>query len=211
MNDIAAAENVIARTGLDTDVMLLRLAESQRDDGRGGPYVPVSASLDPETDDPSLQALGSHVERWDGLRQLLLQLPLAEPMDEFRSTSGFGVRVDPINGRHAYHAGLDFAGPMGTTIRVTSPGVVVHAGVKGGYGRMVEIDHGLGIHTRYAHLSAILVEVGDEVGYRAPIGRLGNSGRSTGPHLHYEIHLDGEQIDPAPFIDAGRYVFKATD
>ena len=212
MADISAAEDVIARTGLDTDLLLLRLAEAQAMiANQGGPFIPLDDTIDNIAQDASLQALDTHVDRWDGLRQLLLQLPLAEPMDEFRTTSRFGERVDPINGRRAFHAGLDFAGPMRSTIRVTAPGTVIWAGVKGGYGRMVEVDHGLGLTTRYAHLSAILVEEGDEVAYRTPVGLLGNSGRSTGPHLHYEIRLDGEPIDPVPFVDAGRYVFKATD
>ena len=209
MTDITSAEGVIARTGLDVDLLLLRLAEANATLAQGGPFEPIDGPIEAAGDDASLLALDSHVGRWDGLRQLLVQLPLAEPMDEFRLTSHFGERVDPINGRRAYHAGLDFAGPMRSTVRVTAPGVVVFAGLKGGYGRMVEIDHGLGITTRYAHLNTILVEAGDEVSYRTPVGLLGNSGRSTGPHLHYEIRLDGDAIDPAPFVDAGRYVFKA--
>jgi murein DD-endopeptidase MepM/ murein hydrolase activator NlpD len=209
MTDISAAEDVIARTGLDADLLLLRLADAQAMPGQGGPFVPLDDPTGDGVRDASLQALDTHIGRWDGLRQLLLQLPLAEPMDEFRTTSRFGERVDPINGRRAFHAGLDFAGPMRSTVRVTAPGIVVHADYKGGYGRLVEVDHGLGITTRYAHLSAILVEVGDEVAYRTPVGLLGSSGRSTGPHLHYEIHVDGEPLDPAPFVDAGRYVFKA--
>lgn len=209
MTDISAAEDVIAQTGLDPDLLLLRLAESHSALAQGGPFIPLEGPIDDASGDASLQALDTHVERWDGLRQLLLQLPLAEPMDEFRMTSRFGERVDPINGRRAYHAGLDFAAPMRSTVRVTAPGVVVWADFKGGYGRMVEIDHGLGVTTRYAHLNAILVNVGDEVSYRTPVGLLGNSGRSTGPHLHYEIRLDGEAINPYPFVEAGRYVFKA--
>ncbi len=209
MTDISAAEDVIARTGLDADVLLLRLADSQMTGGQGGPFLPLDTPGAGGAEDASLRALDAHVGRWDGLRQLLLRLPLAEPMDEFRTTSRFGERVDPINGRRAFHAGLDFAGPMRSTVRVTAPGVVVWADYKGGYGRLVEVDHGLGITTRYAHLSAILVEVGDEVAYRTPVGLLGSSGRSTGPHLHYEIRLDGDPIDPGPFVDAGRYVFKA--
>lgn len=212
MTDITAAEDVIARTGLDADLMLFRRAEELAVPGiGGGPFLPLEASLVDSLQDASLQALDTHVDRWDGLRQLLLQLPLAEPMDEFRTTSRFGERVDPINGRRAFHAGLDFAGPMRSTVRVTAPGVVVWADFKGGYGRMVEVDHGLGITTRYAHLSDILVEVGDELAYRTPVGLLGSSGRSTGPHLHYEIRLDGQALDPAPFVDAGRYVFKAPE
>ena len=213
MTDISAAEDVIARTTLDPDVMLLRLAADQEAPSiGGGPFLPLSSAVPGELyGDASLQALDTHVGRWDGLRQLLLQLPLSEPMDEFRTTSRFGERIDPINGRHAFHAGLDFAGPMRATVRATAPGVVVWADYKGGYGRMVEVDHGLGITTRYAHLSSILVEVGDTVSYREPVGLLGSSGRSTGPHLHYEVRLDGEPIDPAPFVDAGRYVFKATE
>ncbi len=209
IDDINAAQDVIAMTGLDVELMLLRLAASQPAVSRGGPYLAASAAPVVSAQDESTAALGSHIERWDGLRQLLRMLPLGQPMDEYKLTSGYGHRIDPINGRDAYHSGLDFVGPMRTPIRTTAPGVVAFADWRTGYGRLVIIDHGLGITTRYAHLSGILVEAGDVVDYRQPIGLLGSSGRSTGPHLHYEVRLDGVAGDPMMFLDAGRYVFKA--
>ncbi|MGH6879330.1 MAG: M23 family metallopeptidase, partial [Hypericibacter sp.] len=102
----------------------------------------------------------------------------------------------------------DFLSELGAPVMATAPGKVVFAGWKGDYGKMVEIDHGLGIHTRYGHLKSITVKVGDEVTYRQQIGALGNTGRSTGPHVHYEVRVDDKAYDPMNFLEAGRYVFK---
>ena len=118
-------------------------------------------------------------------------------------TSGFGVRIDPFIGRPAMHTGLDFRGDTGEAIHVTAGGTVVSAGWSGGYGRMVEVDHGHGLSTRYGHLSEIDVKVGEHVKAGQAVGRLGSTGRSTGPHLHYETRIDGEAVDPTRFLHAG--------
>jgi murein DD-endopeptidase MepM/ murein hydrolase activator NlpD len=125
-------------------------------------------------------------------------------MDRYRLTSGFGVRRDPFTGRGAVHEGLDFGGPDNARALATAPGRVVEAGASGAYGIMVEIDHGMGIRTRYAHLKKTLVRPGDRVTFHEPVGIMGSTGRSTGEHLHYEIRNDGRPLDPAKFLEAGR-------
>ncbi|MEO0540743.1 MAG: M23 family metallopeptidase [Cyanobacteria bacterium P01_A01_bin.105] len=127
--------------------------------------------------------------------------PLTIPMV---ITSGFGLRPNPFGGRsYEKHSGLDFAGPYGTPIVTTATGRVTRASYYGGYGKTVEIDHGYGYGTLYAHLSDITVAVGDVVNKGDMVGELGNTGRSTGPHLHYEVRRDGEAVDPEIYLRAG--------
>jgi murein DD-endopeptidase MepM/ murein hydrolase activator NlpD len=121
-------------------------------------------------------------------------------------TSTFGVRKDPFTRRPAFHAGQDFAGAMMTPIRATGPGVVAFTGQRTGYGNVVEIDHGGGFKTRYAHLAAIGVSVGQRVAINQRIGAMGSTGRSTGPHLHYETWVNGRVQDPTRFLRAGEHV-----
>jgi murein DD-endopeptidase MepM/ murein hydrolase activator NlpD len=113
------------------------------------------------------------------------------------------VRLDPFLSRPAMHTGIDFRGDSGEAIRVTASGKVVSAGWSGGYGRMVEVDHGNGLSTRYGHLSEIDVQVGQAVKAGQTVGRMGSTGRSTGPHLHYETRIDGEAVNPQKFLHAG--------
>jgi murein DD-endopeptidase MepM/ murein hydrolase activator NlpD len=113
------------------------------------------------------------------------------------------MRIDPFTRGPAMHTGLDFRAERGAEVRATGPGRVTAAEYSGGYGRMVEVDHGNGVATRYAHLSAIGVAPGETVAAGAILGRVGSSGRSTGPHLHYEVRIDGEPIDPQRFLRAG--------
>ena len=124
----------------------------------------------------------------------------------FDRTSGFGARIDPFTGRYAFHPGIDFAGPWGAQVTATAPGTVVFAGNKGSYGNMVELDNGFGIHTRYGHLSAITVKTGMKVVKGGGVGRVGSTGRSTGPHVHYEIWFNNVVRNPSIFIEAGRHV-----
>jgi murein DD-endopeptidase MepM/ murein hydrolase activator NlpD len=207
-------KKVVAMTGLDVDDMLGRAAE-QISGGTGGPFVPASFMVNGSVDFAtkhalmaSVETLDGEVNRWERLQFVLHSLPLSTPVDHFAIGSSFGRRVDPFNGRPALHEGLDFTGLPKTPVLATAPGRVVFAGWSGGYGRMVEIDHGLGIHTRYAHLMQIDVEVGDTLDYRQEIGLLGSSGRSTGPHCHYEVRVDGRPLDPMNFLKAGKYMFK---
>ncbi|MBL8538531.1 MAG: M23 family metallopeptidase [Hyphomonadaceae bacterium] len=133
--------------------------------------------------------------------------PLAPPVAvDYRETSGYGQRIDPFTGRPAFHSGLDLAAFERAPVVATSPGTVVYAGTRSGYGYTVEIDHGHGFRTRYAHLRDIQVERGDQVAIGQRIGSMGSTGRSTATHLHYEVWFRGRAVDPVNFLRAGRHV-----
>jgi len=186
---------------------VLELAGVVRTDtlSEGGPFVEFTDTVD---FDSRLRELDEALERLDKVKQLIQQVPIINPLPGAKITSRFGSRKDPFRRQVAYHAGLDFRARKGDLIRATSAGRVTKAGWYGGYGRMVEVDHGGGITTRYAHLHEVLVNVGDRVVTAAPIARAGNSGRSTGPHLHYEVRRNGEALNPLKFIQAGRQLAK---
>lgn len=154
-----------------------------------------------------LSRVSQNINTMGELEKTIAKIPLAEPLIEYHQSSGFGARRDPFNGRMAFHAGEDMAAAYGSKVYVTTPGTVVYADWRGAYGRMIEIDIGNGFRTRYGHLSAINVKVGQKVAFRDVIGRVGSSGRSSGPHLHYEVWFDGIVRDPTKFIEAGHYVF----
>jgi murein DD-endopeptidase MepM/ murein hydrolase activator NlpD len=176
--------------------------------GRGGPFVPVTlANAAPDTFDPAA-FLTNRIDRLDNLSQALAPLPFSAPLTHYEVSSPFGVRNDPINVQTGVHEGVDLVAPADTPVLATGNGVVIWAGRRDRYGNLVELDHGLGLHTRYAHLSRILVGVGDSVQRGAPVGLLGDTGRSTGPHLHYEVRRDDEATNPMKFIAAGRDVLK---
>ncbi|WLD59652.1 M23 family metallopeptidase [Salinispirillum sp. LH 10-3-1] len=115
-------------------------------------------------------------------------------------SSRFGYRTDPFTGRITWHNGLDFAGRQGIDVMAVAAGVVVYSGDRGGYGNTVDINHGGGYVTRYAHNKENLVSVGDIVEKGQPIALLGSTGRSTAPHVHFEVYLNGRAVDPAPYI-----------
>ena len=123
-------------------------------------------------------------------------IPLAAPLDYYWVSSNYGKRKDPINGRNALHYGIDLIAQTSTKIMATTSGIVTFSGKRSKYGKMVEIDHGYGIKTRYGHLHKITKKKGEVVAFREEIGKLGSSGRATGPHLHYEILKGGRQINP---------------
>ena len=132
-----------------------------------------------------------------------MSVPIRKPVaGEIETTSTFGVRMDPFIRAYAMHTGLDIRGNSGEPVRATATGKVVSAGWSGGYGKMVEIDHGNGISTRYGHLSAIDVAEGQTIRIGQTIGKIGSTGRSTGPHLHYETRIDGDAVDPQKFLRA---------
>jgi murein DD-endopeptidase MepM/ murein hydrolase activator NlpD len=170
----------------------------------GGPFVPAKMAPDNAAFERQLLRIGTergHVER---LARALVTVPVRKPVPgEVDTTSGFGMRVDPFLHVPAMHTGLDFRGETGEAIRATAAGTVTHTGWSGGYGKMVEIDHGNGLSTRYGHLSSIDVEQGQSVRSGQIVGRMGSTGRSTGPHLHYETRVDGEAVDPQRFLRAG--------
>ena len=162
----------------------------------GSVFTPIE--LDKNIND-KYKKLADGLERWNGLKRLNDVLPLGKPVNS-RVTSEYGTRNDPFTGKPKKHRGIDFAGKIGTELLAVAPGRVVSAGERVGYGTTVEIDHGLGFTTLYAHLSQILVSRGDWVRPGTVIGLAGSSGRSTGPHLHYEIRYKGAPFDPTKFI-----------
>jgi len=169
----------------------------------GGPLVPVdSASMF----DSKVKELDGALGRLDTLKKQVRLWPVANPARNWSVSSTFGVRKDPLLGTPALHSGMDFRAPMGAPIKATANGVVTKSGWNGGYGRMVEIDHGNGFATRFAHMSKILVKEGDRIKIGDVVGQVGSSGRSTGPHLHYEIRRNGAAIDPLRFIKAGKQI-----
>ncbi len=217
---IGEMTSVIELTGLDIGDLL---SPTDADEpGRGGPLAGLDsagsghefadmedefAGMEDEFGNSVLE-LESRLTLWEGLQRVLRTLPLTPPADHYRLASGFGKRRDPFTGRWTMHSGLDLSGPFKTLVRATAAGVVTYAGRKGPYGRLVEIDHGLGIGTRYAHLHRSLVKKGEEVEFRQQIGTMGTTGRSTGSHVHYEVLFRGQPRDPEKFLEAGRYVFK---
>jgi murein DD-endopeptidase MepM/ murein hydrolase activator NlpD len=169
----------------------------------GGPFVPLTAQ-GASAFDRQLYRIKLARGQVDRLNRTLAAVPIRKPMfGELESTSGFGVRNDPFLRGPAMHTGLDFRADTGEPARATAAGTVTMAGRNGGYGNMVEVDHGNGFATRYAHLSAIDVEVGQTVRIGQIVGKVGSTGRSTGPHLHYETRVDGDAVDPQKFLRAG--------
>jgi murein DD-endopeptidase MepM/ murein hydrolase activator NlpD len=170
----------------------------------GGPFVPLTLRKDAGLFERQLYRIHvarAHVEK---LTLTLGAVPVRKPITgEIDLSSGFGVRNDPFLGRPAMHSGLDFRSETGDPVRATASGTVDTAGWNGGYGKMVEIDHGNGFSTRYGHLSDINVKAGQRVRTGQIVGRVGSTGRSTGPHLHYETRIDGDAVDPQKFLRAG--------
>jgi murein DD-endopeptidase MepM/ murein hydrolase activator NlpD len=190
---------ILADLGLD----LGKIAPSLPPRASGGPFVPANASnLSAfERQVYRVKLVRGQVER---LTRTLTAVPIRKPMTgELEWTSGFGMRADPFIRAPAMHTGLDIRADTGEPARATAAGTVTMAGWNGGYGKMVEVDHGNGFATRYAHLSAIDVEVGQAVRIGQVVGRVGSTGRSTGPHLHYETRVDGDAVDPQKFLRAG--------
>ena len=170
----------------------------------GGPFVPVNVGKDASTFERQLSRAQLARAQITRLTRTLGSIPVRKPIDgELDQQSGFGVRVDPFLSTPAMHTGLDLHGETGEVVRATGEGTVIAAGWNGGYGRTVDIDHHNGISTRYAHLSSIDVRVGQSVKCGQILGKVGSTGRSTGPHLHYETRLKGEPVDPQKFLRAG--------
>ena len=177
-------------------------------DAIGGPFE-ESTPIDSVTFNSSILALEENLTFLSKLKKRVNRFPLSKPLTNAKISSHFGRRVDPFLGRYANHSGMDFKAATGTSVLATGPGKVVKASRQGGYGLMVEIKHTGGITTRYAHLSRIHVKVGEYVSTGKRIGRVGSTGRSTGPHLHYETRVSNRAVNPARFIKAGDRVSKS--
>lgn len=181
----------------------LPLDKDDGKDGLGGPLVPIDSPAPFET---RVRELDEALDTLDQMKNEVRRLPIANPAPGHSISSTYGIRKDPLLGSPALHSGMDFRAPSGFAVRCTAAGTVVKAGWNGGYGRMVEVDHGGGFTTRYAHLSDIVVNEGQKVGIGDVVGKVGSSGRSTGPHLHYEVRRNGDAIDPLRFLKAGKKV-----
>ena len=205
----------LARVGVDAQSLVDAEAERQMRQpgqseayGRGGPFVAAHNPGNNSMLATPVALFNDRAARLDNLTLALKAVPLAEPLQDYEVTSPFGARNDPINSMSGIHEGVDLGAPMGTPVTATGDGRVVFAGWGDRYGNLIEIDHGMGLHTRYAHLSRVLVSVGDRVTRGKPIGLLGETGRTTGPHLHYEVRVDGDPTNPMKFITAGQDVLK---
>tara|TARA_R110002110_G_scaffold22895_2_gene88178 strand:- start:1766 stop:3145 length:1380 start_codon:yes stop_codon:yes gene_type:complete len=197
---------------IDPDTLIERTGQA-RDDAQGGPFISLAdgdalAGGDDESAfTKQLFRVSQNLKKMADLEDSIAKMPLAEPVLSYRMTSSYGSRRDPFNRRMAFHSGEDMATAYGSRIYAPGAGTVVYAGWKGGYGRVIEIDHGGGFKTRYGHLSRIGVKTGQKIAFREVIGKVGSSGRSSGPHLHYEVWFDGIVRNPSRFIEAGHYVF----
>jgi murein DD-endopeptidase MepM/ murein hydrolase activator NlpD len=194
--------HVIEETGISADRFAAppRLASG----GVGGPYIPINADPNAPAFDKAVAKAERALTDEERLKAVVPSMPLRRPLfGEAGISSPFGYRPDPFLGRPALHPGVDLVQEYGSDVKCTGAGRVTHAGPMGGYGNMVEIDHGNGLTTRYGHLSEVLVEEGQQVKANEVVGRLGSTGRSTGPHLHYEVRVDGEPVDPMRFLRAG--------
>ena len=204
---IEGHEKIIELAGLDT-IKLLK-SDTSLPEGQGGPFIAAKHdNLSGGQLRADLDNLDGHLNRLEALQVVMAKLPLVAPLNSYRITSGYGKRRDPKNKKWAAHYGLDMASPKKSKIYAPAPGKVTFVGWKGNYGRLIEIDHGAGVKTRYGHLHRFLVKKGQKVKFRDKIGLLGNSGRSTGAHLHYEVVFKGKAKNPSKFIEAGRNVFQ---
>lgn len=186
---------------------------SARRRAMGGPYEPVSSNVSTASAnaDAQFRSLFMTWKKLDSLEQGVIAIPSAQPVANVSFTSFYGVRSDPFRGVAAMHAGVDIPGSIGTPIYATADGIVAKAERSGGYGNMIEINHGRGIATRYGHLSKILVDANTRVKRGQLIALMGSTGRSTGSHLHYEVRIDGRSVNPIPFLQTADYLLAVQD
>ena len=173
-------------------------AEAPQAGGVGGPFEAVQ----PLKSAPNFKQLFTSWKKMEEPVKPVVAIPSTQPVQGVALTSGYGVRSDPFRGRAAMHAGIDLAGPIGTPIYATADGYVGRAEWAGGYGNLVELNHGRGIQTRYGHLTRSTVQAGQAIKRGQLIGYMGSTGRSTGSHLHYEVRIDGKAVNPIPFMEA---------
>ena len=195
VEEVSRLSTALAPIGVDIGGPADETSEPQ-----GGPLVPTAGMHFVER----TALVGRTLDDIDSLRGAALSKPIGLPVKAMHVSSRFGYRLDPFLKRRAFHSGIDFVAAAGTTVRATAAGIVTNAGWKGGYGNMVEVKHTDGVSTRYGHLSAVLVSVGDHVDAGTPVARVGSTGRSTGPHLHYETLRSGKTVNPAAYLAAGK-------
>jgi len=199
------AEAAMRKLNLDPGLLTRETRQAM-----GGPFEALSGlGAGPRGKiDPRFERLGLSLARMTVLERALDGIPQVVPATVQNITSGFGYRRDPFNGHAAMHSGIDFKGAVGSPIFAAANGRVTFAGSKGGYGQAVEITHPNGMLTRYAHLSRIDVRVGQPIAAGATLGGLGSTGRSTGPHLHFEVRINDRAVNPRPFLEAAPDVLK---
>ncbi|MEN6541054.1 peptidoglycan DD-metalloendopeptidase family protein [Parvibaculum sp.] len=211
---IKELRSIIAMTDVAAGGDLSKGSAMHAAEAEGGPFLglaegeALAGAGEDQAFAKQLHRVSQNLNTVADLESFIAKIPLAEPVAGYHETSGFGPRVDPFNGRMAFHAGEDLATDYGAPVYATTAGTVTFADWRGAYGRLVELDLGNGFRTRYGHLSRIDVRVGQKIAFRDRIGRVGSSGRSSGPHLHYEVWFDGIVRDPSKFIEAGHYVFE---
>jgi murein DD-endopeptidase MepM/ murein hydrolase activator NlpD len=198
----ARAEAAIRELGLDPRAMLASARTAQ-----GGPLEKLSTERNGSLD-PRFERLGLSLSRMDALERGLSGIPQVMPADIRMISSGFGYRSDPFTGEGAMHKGLDFRGPVGSPIHAAAKGKVSFVGTKSGYGNVMEVSHGNGMVTRYAHMSAFRARIGQEVAAGDVIGAIGSTGRSTGPHLHFEVRVNDRAVNPRPFLETAPHVLE---
>lgn len=197
----SSARHVLAALGLTPE----RFARATPTADIGGPFIPLSLGPSGSPLEASFEKLQTEIAQNQRIAALLPRLPVRSPLrGNLELTSPFGARLDPFLGRLALHPGDDLRASVGDQVHATAAGRVTVASYDGGYGNMVEIDHGDGLATRYGHLSEIDVKVGQTVAAGQVLGLAGSTGRSTGPHLHYEVRIDGQPVDPRRFLEAGK-------
>ncbi|MEO9599338.1 M23 family metallopeptidase [Parasphingorhabdus sp.] len=196
---VAAA---IRKFGLNPDKLAKNSTEAM-----GGPFIPFFKDKEEQLH-PTLERLNLALQRMDTLERSLIAIPSGMPASAGMMSSNYGYRRDPFTGRGAMHNGIDFKGPYGQPILAAAGGIVTHAGWKSGYGKTVEITHGNGLMTRYAHLSKIGVTASQKIEQGLQLGAMGSTGRSTGTHLHFEVRMNGQAVNPRPFLEANTDVLK---
>ena len=207
--EIDQLRGALKRSGLDAARFAQR--KKMKTSDTGGPFLPLPREGAVAGFDVLLHGLKVRLEEHDELSRTISMLPLRQPLGgRLEIASGYGARKDPFGMGWALHPGVDLRAEEGTIVRATAAGKVMNASYAGGYGNMVEIEHGEGVSTRYGHLSAILVSEGELVTAGTPIGRVGSTGRSTGPHLHYETRIDGEPVDPLRFLNSSDILVAVT-
>ncbi len=196
------AAQAIRKFGLNPDKL-----SNNATNAMGGPLIPFFKEQNQQLH-PTLERLNLALQRMDALERTLIAIPSGKPSSTGMISSSYGYRRDPFTGGSAMHSGMDFKGPLGQPILAAAGGRVTHAGWKSGYGKCVEITHGNGLMTRYAHLSKIGVATGQKIEQGVQLGAMGSTGRSTGTHLHFEVRLNGRAINPRPFLEANSDVLK---
>lgn len=198
----AQASARLSSLGLNPQAMLASLDDRA---AQGGPLIALATGADGKIDQ-RFQRLGLSLARMEALERSVGGIPQVLPASLEFISSGFGYRADPFTGGGAFHAGLDFKGPIGAPIYAAAKGVVSFAGVKAGYGNCIEVSHGNGLMTRYAHMSRFVARLGQQVSAGDVIGAIGSTGRSTGPHLHFEVRMNDQPLNPRPFLEAATHV-----